>query len=87
MLEADRVIVLYDSIHDVMRTESAVKRAQLWSDLVPTPRQLSSECGMSLVIAAADLPRVLEILAAQEEPARVYLQQGEQFTPVELTSG
>lgn len=87
MTDGEGALVLYDSIHDVMRAESTLKRAQLWCDLVPTPRQLSSECGMSLAIQGADLAPVLELLAGLEEPARVYQRQGEQFIPVELASG
>lgn len=53
-------VLLFPSIHDVVRAERAFQRAGLWCDMVPVPRQLSSECGMALEVRAADLAAVEE---------------------------
>lgn len=48
-------VLLCDSIHDVLGAERAVKGAGLWCDMVPAPRELSSDCGMVLQVRQADM--------------------------------
>jgi len=43
-----RLLLAFDSIHDVLRAERALQAAGLTCELVPTPRALTSDCGMSL---------------------------------------
>ena len=38
----------FDSIHDVLRAEKLLVGAGIACDMVPTPRDLSSNCGMSI---------------------------------------
>ncbi len=46
-MKADAVcVMLFASIHDVMAAEHVLKSRDLWCDMIPTPRQLSSDCGM-----------------------------------------
>jgi hypothetical protein len=61
---ARRCVLLFVSIHDVLRAEAAVQAGGLWCDLVPVPRALSAECGMALEVAAGDLTAVRAALAA-----------------------
>lgn len=65
-------IMLYDSIHDVMHAEKTLKAESIWCDLIPTPRQLSSECGMSLEIRGSDLAAAQESVAGDAVAPRVY---------------
>jgi hypothetical protein len=51
-----RFVLLFDSIHDVLRAEKWFKARNVWFDLVPTPKDLSSDCGMSLQIREDSLP-------------------------------
>jgi hypothetical protein len=83
MTGADRYVLLYATIHEVMRAEKLLTRAELWRDLIPTPRQLSSDCGMALELRAADLALAREILAAAGLPPRVYRMRGGAFEPAE----
>ena len=41
-------ILIFHSIHRVMKAEKALKRAGLDVRLVPVPRQLSSDCGLAI---------------------------------------
>ena len=56
-------MVLFDSIHYVLAAERAFRDRGLWCDLVPTPRQLSSDCGMALEFRREDLDAVRTLLA------------------------
>ena len=58
------IILVFESVHDVVRAEKTLKKAHIWCDLVPTPREISSDCGMSVECHADDLPR-LELLQDQ----------------------
>lgn len=49
-----RAVIVCESIHDVLALERALHDAELWCDLIPTPRQLSSNCGMALRVRLAD---------------------------------
>jgi len=76
-------VLLYSTIHDVMRAEKLLKQAELWSDLIPTPRQLSSECGMALQLRPADLTAALGLLSSSELLPRIYRQSGGTFELLE----
>lgn len=59
-------VAIFDSIHYVIRAEKKLSVSGVWCDLIPTPRELSSQCGMSIEIRPADVPAALEILADPE---------------------
>jgi len=60
----EHLVVLFHSTHHALRAESLVRAAGMKADLVPVPRQLSSDCGVCLCILSEDRDRVVEILAA-----------------------
>jgi len=51
------MILLFENVHRVMRAEAVLKRAGIACELSPTPKALSTECGMCLEVAAADLAK------------------------------
>ena len=51
------MILLFENVHRVMQAEGFLKRASVPCELIPTPKELSAECGMCLRVAAADLTR------------------------------
>ena len=53
-MSASLILLTFDSIHDVLRAEKVLKAAGLFCDLVPTPRSISSDCGMSIECLSAD---------------------------------
>jgi hypothetical protein len=56
MNDDKHVVLAFDSIHDVIKAEKVIVRHGIWCDLIPTPRELSSDCGMSIECKSEDLP-------------------------------
>ncbi len=57
-------VLLVPSVSHALRAEAVVRRAGIACKLVPTPRQLSSDCGTALRFAWEDRERVQAVLAA-----------------------
>lgn len=47
-------ILVFASIHHVLAAERALRDRQLWCDLIPTPRDVGSDCGMVIELRAGD---------------------------------
>lgn len=45
-----KIIFVFDSIHYVLKAEKILKEADLSCELIPVPREISSDCGMALAI-------------------------------------
>ena len=60
-VERDGVLIFH-SIHRVMRAEKILKSAGVDVRLVPVPRQLSSDCGLALVFPLSQRSAVQEEL-------------------------
>jgi len=58
--EATIVFVLY-SIHDVMKAEFALKEQGMTYDVIPVPKELSSDCGMALMVSCDDQEAIRDI--------------------------
>jgi hypothetical protein len=56
-----RTIILFEAIHQLLKTEKLLKERKLWYEIVPTPRELSSDCGSSLNIKL-DQKELIELL-------------------------
>ena len=70
-------ILIFHSIHRVMRAEKELKAAGLDVRLLPVPRELSSDCGLSLAFCSGDGSRVqAELDAAGCSAEEVYRWQG-----------
>lgn len=55
------VFVLY-SIHNVMKAEKVLKSQGVLFDTIPVPKEISSDCGMALLVGCEDRQRVQGIL-------------------------
>ncbi|OHB69886.1 MAG: hypothetical protein A2V70_02360 [Planctomycetes bacterium RBG_13_63_9] len=79
-------VVLFDSIHFVLAAERVFRERGVWCDLVPVPRDLSSDCGMVIEFRRQDLAAVRTIL---EDPRlgqqRVYQPVGDGHQEVGLS--
>ena len=79
-----RWIVLFDSVHHVLAAERALKDGRVAHDLVPVPKELSSDCGMAIELREADAPRAFR---SWDDPAvrwrRVFRWGRRGFQPVE----
>jgi len=59
------LVLLFQSLTLVMRAERLLLAQQVPHQTVPTPKRLSTECGVSIRIRPADQERALQALAGQ----------------------
>lgn len=57
-----KILLLYPSIHYVLKAEKILKQNGLAVDLVPVPKEIKGDCGMALEIESSTSSRVLKIL-------------------------
>lgn len=55
-------VLIFHSIHKVMKAEKALRAAGLDVRVMPVPRQLSSDCGLSIAFRSQDREAVDEVL-------------------------
>ena len=55
-------LVAFDSVHQAIRAERLLLKAGVAVELVPTPRELSSDCGFSLRFLPEDEAEVRQNL-------------------------
>ena len=58
----DTRVALFESVHYVLAAERIFQRAGVWCDLIPTPRGLSSDCGMAIAFRETDAAKAEELL-------------------------
>lgn len=60
-------ILIFESTHKVLKSEKLLLANGVIFDIIPTPKELSSDCGMSIRInpKKADFPKVKMILEIQ----------------------
>jgi hypothetical protein len=59
----EKLIVLFQSTHDVIKGEQLCLRKAIACQAVPVPREVSSDCGIALEIGRKDKNRVKKILS------------------------
>ncbi|MDF1554889.1 MAG: DUF3343 domain-containing protein [Deferrisomatales bacterium] len=76
-------ILIFHSIHRVMRAEKDLKSAGFDVRLLPVPRELSSDCGLSLAFCWGDWSRVRgELDAAGCSAEQAYRREGGEYVRV-----
>ncbi|MCD6533181.1 MAG: DUF3343 domain-containing protein [Deltaproteobacteria bacterium] len=58
--QAPELYLIFHSIHNVMLAEELLLKAEIPVDMIPVPRELSSDCGMSLACYLNDLDKIKE---------------------------
>jgi len=72
-------VVLFHTSSMAFRAEKALRRAGFPVNLIPTPRELSSDCGIALRFDWAQRPQVEAVLEqARVETAGFHRQAGRQ---------
>jgi hypothetical protein len=66
MVEVEYAVVLFHSTQGAIKAERVLVRADVAVKLIPTPRQLSSDCGTALRCAWADMDAVIAALQAAQ---------------------
>jgi len=63
-------VALFDSTSQVMRSEKLLGQAGVRVKMIPTPRQISSDCGLALRFDREEADRVVTILSENSVPVR-----------------
>ena len=66
MTTTEHAVVLFHSTQGAIKAERALVRAGFVVKLIPTPRQLSSDCGTALRCAWTDADSVIAALQAAQ---------------------
>jgi hypothetical protein len=61
-------VVLFHSSAHAIRAETVLEEADVQIKLIPTPRQLSSDCGIAVRFDRVDRARVAAILEEKKVP-------------------
>ena len=67
-----RRLLLFRSVHDLIRVERTARRDRLRVQVLPAPRDLSSDCGMVLEIEDTDLALFQEIAVREEVHMKIH---------------
>ncbi len=55
-------VATFKSIHHVIKSEALLKAREIWTDMVPNPRTITTDCGMALVFHCEDMVLLKHIL-------------------------
>lgn len=57
-----KTIITFENVSEAMACESELKKREIQVKLIPTPRSLSTSCGISARISPKDKELVLDVL-------------------------
>jgi len=57
-----RCVILFQSIHQVMKAEKLLKGRGIRIDLIPVPREISSDCGIAIELPWEATEEALRLL-------------------------
>jgi hypothetical protein len=63
-----KCIFLFSSIHHVMRAEKLLKGKGIKVDLIPVPREISSDCGVAVELSAESEEEAFVLLGENKVP-------------------
>lgn len=81
MTDADWGVLLFPSVSHALRAETLVRRVGIACKLIPTPRQLSSDCGTALRFPWDEREKVQALLDASGLEAEAKRLPGEHRRP------
>jgi hypothetical protein len=58
-------VLTFESIHAVLSADKLLNQHQLCFEIVPTPREISSDCGTSIRIAAELSEKAVELIQSE----------------------
>lgn len=81
-LPSAHLVALFPSVHHVLAAERAFQKTGLWCDVVPTPRELSSDCGVALRFRSSESEAARALLLRIPNPAvAVYREVPDGYEP------
>ena len=61
MIEAVKIIILFESTHSVIKAERLCRKAGIACQAIPVPRTITSDCAIALEINEKDKTEVEQI--------------------------
>jgi len=61
-----KCVLIFSSIHQVMRAEKFLKGKGIEIDLIPVPREISSDCGVAVEVDAGLGEKALHVLEGEK---------------------
>jgi len=61
----EEAVIIFRSTHDVIKAKSELERVCIAHEVIPTPKEISSECGMALRVDKHFLDQVVEIFRSR----------------------
>lgn len=61
-----KYVITFASVHFVMKAERVLKEDGIEVRLIPTPRKISSDCGIAIEVKKEDLDKIRELLKNRE---------------------
>lgn len=62
MLDTEIYVISFESTHHAIKAEKEIKNNNITIKTIPTPREVSSSCGLSLKFDYNDLNRIKNII-------------------------
>lgn len=66
------IVVVFESTHQAMKAETALKEARIAFDIIPTPRDISADCGIAVRAAGPASLEVASVLSRAGLRFRVF---------------
>lgn len=66
------MLLFFQSTHDVILAEKAIRKEGIPRRVIPVPRSVSSQCGMALEIDPENRQKAIELLEACGIPTQIY---------------
>jgi Putative Se/S carrier protein-like len=63
-----KCVILFHSIHQVMRVEKILKGKGVQVDLIPVPREISSDCGVAVELGLESKEEALRLIEESNIP-------------------
>ena len=68
----DRCLILFKSVHDVIRSEKLINSNGFDYQIIPVPSNISSECGMCIELKKSDLTNMCNLLDLKKISYNLY---------------
>ena len=67
-----KALLVFPSVHDCMEAEAVLGERGVKAEMIPTPRAISSDCGMCVELDAHQLEKALDALRKKSIPQAVF---------------
>lgn len=67
-----KIVVTFSGMHDAMKAEELCKHANIHGRLIPTPVDITADCGMAYMMPKEEKQLFLELVQDELEPEGLY---------------